>query len=163
MPAIQADYKSMRHIPSRKCYQLLLEVAEEEFPNVCQILGYPKTGENTYVGIALLNAGQTKNCRSLQKVQKPPIDKSEGEKLRTRAIMLCKEKGFQEFINTKMPSNIGIPSESECAWYIKKWCDIKSRSELATNFVAQYKFKKLIEEYKTWQFENNYADNLDRI
>ena len=55
MSVIQADYRTFKHIPSRKCYQLIMEVPEELFPEVCRVLYYPATGESNPVAIALLN------------------------------------------------------------------------------------------------------------
>jgi hypothetical protein len=152
MSAIQADFRTFKHIPSRKCYQLIMEIPEENFSEVCQTLGYPKTGENTFVGIALLDKAVIKE----QLIGGP----TEGERLRTRAIMLCKEETFQAYIGTILPSKFGAPSESEAAWCIKSNCNIKSRSELATNQEAQVKFKELLEKYKDWQFENSHGDNI---
>ena len=157
MSAIQSDYRTFKHIPSRKCYQLIMEIPEEEFANVCQVLGYPRTGENTYVGIALLG-------NSI--VTKPEIncDKSEGEKLRTRAIMLCKDENFQLFVSHAISTKeltIDASLMNSIA-YLKHWCGIQSRSELTTNINAQNKFKELLEQYKSWQYENLYAENLNR-
>ncbi len=90
-------------------------------------------------------------------------EQTEGEKLRTRAVMLCKDAKFQEYMNTAVPSSVkGLPSETEVAWWIKGVCNIKSRSELVYNIDAQLKFRELLHRYKDWQFENNYSENLSR-
>ncbi len=93
----------------------------------------------------------------------PISEQAEGDKLRTRAVMLCKDAKFQEYMNTAVPSSVkGLPSETEVAWWIKGVCNIKSRSELVYNIDAQLKFRELLHRYKDWQFENNYSENLSR-
>lgn len=162
MSAIQADYRTHKHIPSRKCYQLIMEVSEESFPEVCRVLGYPATGENTYVGIALLSNGSD---------HKPPvvvqsnIQQTEGEKLRIRAVMLCKEDSDFRFFSSKgsMLSLTRSEWEEYCRTCICNYCNITSRSELVTNLAAQAKFKELLDKYKDWQFEQRHADNINKI
>ena len=145
MSAIQADYRTNKHIPSRKCYQLIMEVTEESFPEVCRTLGYPSTGENTYVGIALLEKAAIANAKS-----KP---KTEGERLRTCAIMICKDPAFQEYIG----------KETSVVPYIHMWCGIESRAELATNLEAQRKFRELVDLFNGWELERTYTDNLSMV
>lgn len=159
MSAIQADYRTNKHIPSRKCYQLILEVPEEDFPNVCNVLGYPKTGENVYVGMALLNCTPKNNDMV--------VTYSEGDKLRMRAVMLSKDPQFHKFIGSLIP----IPEHEDIRYMrdesgaircIYEQCNIKSRAELYSNIEAQTKFRELDQKYKTWQLEQTYADNLSR-
>ncbi len=158
MSAISADYKTNKHIPSRKCYQLILEVAEEEFPNVCNVLGYPKTGENTYVGIALLDKAIVRENRT--------TEQSEGERLRTRAVLLCKDAAFQEYISTfhiKYMDGLKYSiSEDGAIQAIYDNCDITSRSELSHNRNAQDSFNILLRNFREWKTSQQYADNLSR-
>lgn len=92
-------------------------------------------------------------------------DSSEGEKLRVRAVLLCKDKLFQEWVGKFTRHNLlwFEATELGATHYIYNICDIKSRSELATNKFAQDKFKGLLAEFDSWKLENQYADNLDRI
>ncbi len=158
MSAIQADYRTFKHIPSRKCYQLIMEVPEESFPNVCGILGYPATGENTFVGIALLNIKGSGMNKSLP--EPLPEPQTEGEKLRTRAVMLCKDRNFQEWVATLTFARYG--AEGDAVNYIYDKCNIKSRAEIAANIKAQHLFRDILDEYEAWKVSNQYADNLSR-
>ncbi len=143
------DFSSFKHIKTRKVFTIEIEFPEEQGRMVLETLGMPIGGESKPVAIALLdNSKKEVN----QKQIGTKTEFSEAEKLRTRAILLCRDNEFLKFINSKITSSVnGLPSESECAWYIKKQCNIKSRSELAYNIDAQIKFKKLLEEYKDWQ------------
>ena len=90
-------------------------------------------------------------------------EKSEGEKLRIRAVMLCKEESFWRYIlsgeSRMLFKQTNQRMEDICKEYICKYCRINSRSELATNIEAQEKFKQLDQNFKDWQ---NYNDNLSR-
>lgn len=83
-----------------------------------------------------------------------PVEKSEGDKIRERACILCGDRDFQEWL--------GLYSEESTASYMRRYCNIKSRSELTTNKEAQAKFKELDRKFKSWKFEQRYADNLER-
>jgi len=101
-------------------------------------------------------------------------EKSEGDKLRVRAVLLCKDKYFQEFswneadlngfnINlSSSPEDVARSPEDVARNYIYRLCNIKSRSELTTNLDAQKLFRDLDRKFNDWQFENRYADNLER-
>lgn len=162
MTAIKGDYRTHKHIPSRSCYQLIIEVSEEEFPKVCDTLGYPRTGENTYVGIALLDK---------QIYHKPPvagksdIQQTEGEKLRTRAGILCGDRQFQEFASGNIAREFGTITtdmRQQALDIIYGFCEIESRTELVDNIDAQHNFKMLLKKFDAWKVSQQYADNLSR-
>lgn len=148
--AVKGDYRTNKHIPSRSCYQLIIEVPEESFPEVCRTLGYPKTGENTYVAIALLNKDVT-------------YTNPEGAKLRTRAVLLCDDFQFQQYC-AQSPDfeRIVNPNPHHAKLFIYHVCKIKSRAELATNLDAQNAFTELLSKYETWKLSKTYEDNLNR-
>jgi len=89
-------------------------------------------------------------------------DKSEGEKLRQRACILCKKASFQNFLVMTGYANRG--SEQEATKSLYNICKIKSRVELITNLEARELFRKLDAEYKEWgkpSIEEQYKHNLD--
>ncbi len=83
-------------------------------------------------------------------------EQTEGEKLRLRAVMLCKDKSFQEYF-------VGVTEEDTARHAVLTLCNIKSRAELAYNIKAQDRFRNMLERYKNWQAEQAYSDNLERI
>ena len=88
---------------------------------------------------------------------------TEGEKLRTRAVMLCMDVDFQLFTSTGSTLSLNAFEWEEYArTFICNYCHIKSRSEIATNLIALQRFKELLEKYKDWQYENQYSENLSR-
>ena len=80
-------------------------------------------------------------------------EKTEGEKLRTRAVMLCKNDSFKKYLEGNDPRT-----------FICDYCGIESRSEIATNIDAQRKFNYILQEYGEWlnPIDEQYKDNLDR-
>lgn len=94
-------------------------------------------------------------------VETIPIEKSEGDKLRIRAVMLCKDKEFHEWVHEEMHSGL-MKGEGDSISYIRGTCNIKSRSELTTDVVAQERFRELDQKFKDWKNERRYKDNLDR-
>ena len=97
-------------------------------------------------------------------VGKPITEKTEGEKIRERACILCKDPTFQNFI-TKMTWEVeDVYKEPHARSHLLKYCGIESRKELVTNKAAQEKFKELDRKYKDWlnPIEERYKDNFER-
>jgi len=88
-------------------------------------------------------------------------EKSEGDRIRVRAVMLAKDEEFQSFAKNTFIS-IFTDEEENARNCICSQCNIESRSELTTNKEAQEKFKQLDQKYKDWQYEKTYADNLSK-
>ena len=112
------------------------------------------------------NEKLTEDCEELNRNVNEKSTK-DGDKLRIRAVILCKEEAFQNFIMSISWEVEDCYAESHARSHLLKWCEIQSRSELTTNKQAQEQFKKLDEEFKEWQRQQNiecdYADNLARI
>lgn len=172
MSAIRGDYRTHKHIPSRLCYQLIIEIPEADFPNACQVLGYPATGENTFVGIARINKELTEKepwfaPEPEEKIgykhvlsEEPIKEITDGDRLRIRSVILCKQNDFQDFCFNALGS--AGHNEYEAAEKLYNFCNIKSRSELVANVSAQNKFKELLSNFDTWKLQLTYADNLNR-
>lgn len=154
---VAGEYVTFKHVKTRKVVVLEIEVPEEGFQEVITKLGMPVGGESKPVAVALLDK------EALNQSDLTPKEQTEGEKLRTRAVLLCKSGEFPAFVNHSLPSSVGTPSESECAWFIRNACGIGSRSVLTTNLEAQAKFKQLLEQFESWKLEQQYKDNLERI
>lgn len=134
---------------------------ERDLREVITKLGMPIGGESKPVAIALLVKSYL--------IRMIKADKTEGEKLRIQAVMLCKDDGFQRFCLDSydyvlMNQHNNEPSfEGACTFVIYRECGIGSRSELATNIEAQNKFKQMLVKYKQWRIERDYKDNLERV
>jgi hypothetical protein len=139
MTVVAGEYVTFKHVKTRKCVVLEVEVPEEEFEAVIEKLGMPVGGNSKPVAIALLDES---------KVTKAPKVENDN-KMVTRAVMLCKETAFQRF--AVECGGIGDElSEDNAADYIKYYCDVNSRSELKDDIDAQRKFVGMVEGYKYW-------------
>lgn len=158
---VQGEYITFKHVKTRKVVILEVEVPEELFQDVITKLGMPIGGESKPVAVALLN-------KSAQPIDNYKVEKTEGEKLMTRAVMLCKDNDFAEFCNSQYMyphdfDNIVAEGREKLAIdYIYHQCQIESRSELITNEDAQVRFLGLLRQFDAWKVSKRYADNLSR-
>ncbi len=158
---IQGEYVTFKHVKTRKVVVLEVEVPEELFQDVISKLGMPIGGEAKPVAVCLLN------CEAENHIVKPKIttEKSEGEKLRQRACILCGEEGFQEYcahLDKIAPHFFGPQKKAHAREVILRVCNITSRSELTTNKDAQGKFLSLMEQFNNWKRDKEYEDNFSR-
>ena len=135
MSAVAAEFVQLKTFRVSPKAQLILEIPVEKVLEVLQTLGSPDPGKSLWVGVVRLKE---------EPVQ--PEAKKEQHPLVTRAVMLCKDQGFQEWLNGPFPED-GHPEEATAA-ALKYAVDIKSRAELATNEEAQKKFLALEAEFK---------------
>jgi hypothetical protein len=173
MTAIQAAFVKLIQVPTRSAYQLVMEVPEEAIDHVLAVLGgAPKTGTHQWVGIAPLKEeengqavgclrsggsaggslhggngnGATDNRPSPSESGRPSRrELTEGERLRTRAVLLCRDRRFQEWLCGADPEE---NMEAETAEALRRELELDSRSELATNTAAQAKFLALEAQYR---------------
>jgi hypothetical protein len=54
MSAIKAVFVNHKRLPSRKAFQIILEVPEEQQKQVFDVLGYPNSDTSIWVGVARL-------------------------------------------------------------------------------------------------------------
>lgn len=140
------EFTSFKHIKTRKVFVIEVEFPEEKGREVLEYLGMPIGGESKPVAVALLD-------KSI--VTKPETicnkEQSEGDKLRVRAVLLCKQKDFQHFTKGQSRS------------FILATCNIKSRADLVHDEMAQVKFKELLRQFDAWKLENRYPDEIGRM
>tara|TARA_R110002126_G_scaffold196305_1_gene344287 strand:- start:859 stop:1431 length:573 start_codon:yes stop_codon:yes gene_type:complete len=95
-------------------------------------------------------------------------EKSEGDKLRQRACILCGEASFQKYVQEVYVSldecELGETAENLARCMIVDECNIDSRKELVTNKEAQEKFRELDRAYIEWgkpSVDEQYKHNLE--
>ena len=152
---VSGEYITFKHVKTRKVVVLEIEVPEERFQDVINKLGMPVGGESKPVAVCLLDSDIVKPITKL-------TERTEGEKLVVQAVLTCKDASFQRYIQIF----VGKWSQDEqgARQFILDYCEIESRSELATNRTAQKSFKSLDKGYKNWlnPVDKVYADNLTR-
>jgi len=135
---IRATFSDWRPVKSRKVLQLILEVPLERTNSVLEMLGAPLPDSETWVAVALLD----KNVALAEKAEP-----TEGERIRTRAVLLCREPQFQKWILSNDDKCVWGDPEQSAKVRLCEWCNIASRAELATNKEAQHKFLEMETQY----------------
>jgi hypothetical protein len=174
MSALRAAFADFKLVRTRGVAQLVMEVPIEEADAALALLGgVPKAAAEKWVGIAPLLESDGDRETSPEKPEPParpggrpaPSDdplgqislaahakkmveseKRAGERIRTRAVMLCKDEGFQKWATGELSGDHWDESLARNA--ILLWCGIGSRAELATNPAAQAKFLDLEARYR---------------
>jgi hypothetical protein len=107
----------------------------------------------TVVGPLIPDHGPCPYCNGFDQHKKDcpqPGWSAVGARIRTRAVMLCKDEGFRGWIWMRAYPNSQpkFSSEKSAADLVKFECRINSRAELATNLEAQKKFLLLEAQYR---------------
>jgi hypothetical protein len=140
--AFQAEYVDRKYIKTRLSYQLVFEVPAERIREVTAVLGELE-GQQIWAAIARLADG----AGSAPQASGPaPSEPSNGERIRTRAVMLCKDINFITWVCDRM--NYQVKDHYNAEEYLRYACGIASRAELATNLEAQKKFLLLEAQYR---------------
>lgn len=178
MTAIQATFSDFKLIKSRSVVQLVLELPIEAADAALASLGgIPQPGMERWVAVAPLNLDSEMTKELQDAMAHPGVAEAEalrtvktkdeglagtgyvpeGERLRIRAVMLCKDERFQDWAYTQASDKV-LPStfkkyggrvlEPDVAGWLRTRLGIKSRAELATNLKAQVAFLNLEAQYK---------------
>jgi hypothetical protein len=133
--AIRATYSDWRPVKSRKVLQLVMEVPIEQTEQVLTILGAPMPDREMWVAIARLA-----DVRPDAKQPPHPLVQAAG--------ILANEPRFQVWVAERT----GVPCDNaeDAAKYIRGYCGISSRRELADDGIAQNFFRLLRADYDQW-------------
>jgi hypothetical protein len=174
MTAFRAEFVEIQQVKTRSVYKIVLEIPAEQADAALAVLGgVPKPGAQVWVAVARLvqpDGARSANSEESEVAVLPrpapsdldemvrmnqetgqydqpahnPLDKTQGERIRTRAVMLCKEGAFQEWIG----GSHDLRSEQDAVERLTRLCGIQSRAELATNPEAQKRFLLLEAQYR---------------
>jgi hypothetical protein len=164
MTAIKGVYANLRPVRTRKVWVMEIEIPEEEIKNATDVMGFPNQSESQWVGVALIKDPEPVaiEIKPGEHIFPTYERDEEGAKLRTRAVMLCKDEEFQNFVMTLQVPGVIMACEAAAKLAVLEKCEINSRSEFTHNPEAQEKFKQLVNKFQDWKFENNYSHNLER-
>jgi hypothetical protein len=175
MTAFRAEFVEIQQVKTRSVYKIVLEIPAEQADAALAVLGgVPKPGAQVWVAVARLvqpDGARSANSEESEVAVLPrpapsdldemvrmnqetgqydqpahnPLDKTQGERIRTRAVMLCKDRKFQEWICGADPEE---DMENEATYALKRETGIQSRAELATNPEARKRFLLLEAQYR---------------
>lgn len=176
--AILATFSDLKLIKTRKVAQLVFEVPIESVRSATEALGWP-TGEQ-WCGIARvvtkpaggtdLNRGGADQSRQRLNETPPagpfgdaqnredgtarPTATTSPKPNSTRAVMMAKDEGFWQFINSQYPSYF-VNDEVQADRAIKELCGVSSKAELNANGPAVHKFNRMRAAFRDWQADSS--------
>jgi hypothetical protein len=130
---------------------LILEIPLEQADAALKLLGgTPVTGQERWVGIAPLASDGDRSGRSEKPESASRPAPSEGERLRTQAVMLCKDRHFQVWAagGSHWLWEDESRNEEQTIKFLRGVCGVQSRAELATDKTAQEKFLAMVTRYR---------------
>lgn len=146
--AIDGDYANFALVKTRGVCQVIVEFPIEHAEKVTRLLGFPLHGKVKRVALALLNEPGPKPSLTSGPAEggaattgadaAPPSPKPNS----TRAVMMAKDARFWEFA--------GVGDEAAANSYLKKVCQVESRSELNEGRAAE-KFETLRKDFRSWR------------
>lgn len=130
--SLYGEYVTFKHVRSRQCYQLTIEIDESQFSNACEILGHPTSHASKYVEVSLV--------KDEPKAEEAPSTKMKS--MVTKISIACKDVAFQRMLN--------VNTEEDAIKKVRQLCGIKSRAEIATNENAYKDALKILIDYGNW-------------
>ena len=134
---IKATFSDFRLVRTRSIVQLIFELPIEQADSaLAELGGIPQPSQERWVDI-----GKTELPEEGWTVFRPKPSLTEPEKLRLRAVMLCKDVQFQNWLGMDL-------TEEDAANWLRSKLGIASRSELVVNEAAQQAFLQIENTYK---------------
>lgn len=156
MPAervIAATFSDVQPVKTRSVYKLIFEIPIEDADKAIELLGgHPQPGKEKWVALALLVEKPAQ--KAPEKAGKPKRAFSELS-LPEQAGIRCEDDDFCHFIEAKARSSM---SRDSIVAYVRTFCTVQSRAELATDKRAASRWRLLDEEFRSWQLSKQYAD-----
>lgn len=163
LAVIRATFSDWRTVKGRKQLQLIFEVPLEQQQDVLTKLGAPKPSDPLWCAIAVLD---------LNKAQEPPKAEAnaasekakeryrqmpEWQKAATRAVLLCKDKTFQQWMaELRNVSWHATKGEEYCSAQMRNYLNVASRRDIATDERAYNAFVGLETSFK--QYVGQFAE-----
>jgi hypothetical protein len=133
---LNATFSDFRLVKTRQVAQFIFEVDLTQADAALRLLGgVPQPGGERWVTIAPVEDGGG------FRPEPSPSVKTEGERIRTRAVLLCKDPRYGAWLGYG-------DDEEAAACHMQRYCKIHSRSELATNVEAQKRYLELERRYR---------------
>ena len=134
-------YSDIKLIRSRKVAVVCVEIPIEAATAFVAAFGMPDPAEETWVALARMKVEPEKPTTVVKR-------KFEDLPLPQQAALTCQREAFQRFIAEQ---GYGLDmSESGAASFVRAHCDVKSRSELATDDDAGISWMCLYRDFNLW-------------
>jgi hypothetical protein len=140
--AIRGTFADFRLIKGRKVAQLVVELPIEEADAALATLGgLPQPATERWVAVARLN-GSAKPEAAKEKRRWDDL------KAAMQAGIRCNEPAFWQFVQEEY--NAPARDEESAAKFVRRYCGVKSRSEINLSPNSSEAWRRLESKYKAW-------------
>lgn len=162
--AIAAQLVDVRNVGMHKVVKLTVHVPEEQAGLVFEAFGWPTTSNPVPVALARLqeSGGSRAPARGAGHATSPEGTSDPASPRSTRpkqswhdmspaqqAGVLCNDLAFQRFLFEHC--HVTKAGADEAAGAIRYICNVKSRSDIASDSYAQERWRSLVADYRVWQ------------
>lgn len=167
MSAVRASFEDVKRVKTRKCWQLIFEVPEENYDAAIATLGgSPQSGTDRWVGIARIEAPE----KATDATQAPEeTEKPKGGPLSQQAGMLCATPAFQQWIAQHCSQRWRSICEDSgpttgslepiAAETVRQYLNIGSRSAIDHYIDAAIAWKELTDAY----YDSQRGQSLEQL
>lgn len=134
---ISGELTTMKHIPTRKVYQLIVEIPAEAAAAAFAALGTPGAVDQIPVAVARL----VEQPAAEEKRERTPFTELPYAQ---QAAMRCAEIGFRSFIRSR---GYACSDETAAAGFVRLHCGVKSRADIHKGTTAGDRWEGLEGEY----------------
>lgn len=133
---IKATFSDYKRVRGRKVGQLIFEVPLERLHDaIADLGGEPSIESDTWVAIARLQEAAEKW-------------KPEEQHPAKECALVCQRATFWNFLSQER--NARCENEEDAATFVRRFCKINTRADLATNPAALNRWRLLQSAYHTW-------------
>lgn len=155
LAVIQATFCDFRIVKGRKQAQLVFELPLEMAQDAITKLGMPQPSDPAWCAIALLNReaaappSPDKSAAARERGKEQYRQKDAMEQAAVRAVLLCKDKTFQQWMaELRDASWHATKGEEYCSAQMRNYLEIASRRDIGSNDRAYQAFLALETQFK---------------
>jgi hypothetical protein len=139
--AIRGCYSDLKLIRGRKVAIICVEIPIEQAEQFVAAFGIPNAAEETWVALARLD---------LVNGNGKPNDnwKPDEINIASHCALVCQKPTFWEYI--RKARHCHIEGEADAATYVRRFCNVNTRADLATNEKALQRWQFLESAYEDW-------------
>ena len=161
---IAGNYSDLKFIKTRSVAQVIVEIPIEQADAFLKMFGAPQPGKEIPVALARLVKEPSVKARETAQTHTrdnadPKADRPKRAfadlSLPEQAGIRSQDQSFQMFL---MASGYAAADDHDAAEVVRRICNVKSRTELATDNIAAGKWLALNTSFEHWQTDQRYGD-----
>jgi hypothetical protein len=166
LAAIAGTYADLRQVKSRGVWQLVVEIPAEHAERLVEMFGLPRQDEPQWLGVIRLNSSPralipgsgldlpssdgvsvvpdgSRVAPKPMRADEPALGETKTYTLANRIGMTCNNPAFREWLYRAE----GIGGDGDVAYYVRLYCNVKSRAEILPGTDAAARWSVLETQY----------------